>query len=437
MTQQEYCPLKNSECTIKSKVIGKKSAITSFIAIPYKEEMTTTTATIAKVLQKYGIENYIAKGEVTAGREILCKICQRIRSCDFGIVEATYINPNVMLEFGMLLGQRKPVFLLFDNSRTRNYRLPSDIIGLERIQYKNQETLCEKLDKGIEGFIQQFNVDERIISNLIEMTLYYVKKKDLSSVDSLLQTIYEKSDTDLKRSEDFVELLEKVIMEFIYQKDLATALRFGLAGVRVFFQKKENKKAMLFYDKVMVRLRDSAFVTEDEADKLFSSLSNFRGLSNDPLEFLEFWNENFTIKDFKNPEVANFFYASLWDGLYKSNDPRKLMKKWTQEIVEFLMPANILPWYDYVRTPWLGYFNDKIFLILWLESVFSKYGRGKKVVQIVNDALYEIRRSLEEFTTQTFQGSEVDGFDEYIEPARSLKGILEHSVDDDNKKEPV
>lgn len=158
ISEEFYCPIKNFHCSIKTIFSPE---IRCFIAIPYREEMLDTRRTIADVLQKNNIRPYFADEDISSGRDILCKICENIMLADIGVIELTAVNNNVILEFGMILGRHKPVFLLFDKSRSESSQLPGDIIALERIEYKNQEVLKKKLEIGILQYLKKINMKER------------------------------------------------------------------------------------------------------------------------------------------------------------------------------------------------------------------------------------------------------------------------------------
>ena len=95
-----YCPIKNSQCSIK---ISYSPDISCFIAIPYREEMLDTRNTLIKILKQNNIRPYFADEDISAGRDILCKICENIMLADFCVIELTAVNSNVLLEFGMIL----------------------------------------------------------------------------------------------------------------------------------------------------------------------------------------------------------------------------------------------------------------------------------------------------------------------------------------------
>lgn len=116
-----------------------------------------TRQTVKAILEENGVFAYVAEEEVTAGRDILCKICERILSSSFGVIELTERNPNVMFEFGFLLANQKPVFVLYNRAIAEkiNARPPADISALERIEYYNQEELHERFSKGLRNYIDE------------------------------------------------------------------------------------------------------------------------------------------------------------------------------------------------------------------------------------------------------------------------------------------
>lgn len=396
-------------------------AFTCFIAIPFKEEMVTTTKTITKVLRKYGIKYYLAKEDVTAGQDILCKICQNIFCSDFGVIEATYTNPNVMIEFGMLLGQRKPVFILLDESRMESSRIPADIVGLERIQYKNQEALLKKFENGVRNFAQRLDIEEKQLQSLMELAKISASKNDLASVDALLQAIFEKLNVRTRREYRFVDLLEKIMTEFKQRKNLATSLRYGLAGVRVFLMRGERKKAIGFFDKIMHQLSDFASGARVNAENVVRDYSDLSLVSEDPLGFWECWLDRFRTKEFKDPENVELFYAHLWYGLQHSSNH----ESWMQEFIDIIgipiLKDPPISWFNLHRLPWQGYTHYSFFLMLWINAVTRNYNENKRALDIAKEAIDEIRKSCDTIALNTLQGLGDDWYEEYLNPAEGLK----------------
>lgn len=134
-TRGIYCPVRNLPCPIEPTIRPSKPIC--FIAIPTGEEWKDTNRTVKEALEEKGVFPYVAVEDITAGRDILCKICERILGSTFGIVELTEKNINVMFEFGLILGRSKPVFILYNKKLAEKIspHIPTDIIALERIEY--------------------------------------------------------------------------------------------------------------------------------------------------------------------------------------------------------------------------------------------------------------------------------------------------------------
>jgi len=150
-----YCPVRNLPCPIEPKI--QQSKPFCFIAIPSEEGWKDTNRTVKEILDENGVFPYVAMDDVTAGRDILCKICERILGSTFGVVELTEKNLNVMFEFGLILGRSKPVFILYNKALAKKIspKIPADIIALERIEYINQEELRQKFSKGLKTYLEK------------------------------------------------------------------------------------------------------------------------------------------------------------------------------------------------------------------------------------------------------------------------------------------
>jgi hypothetical protein len=74
-------------------------------------------------------------------------VLQRIRGgivkCDFGLFDITDWNANVTLELGLAEGLNKNYYILFKPGRGKKREPPSDIKGLQRIEYKNLDGFKE------------------------------------------------------------------------------------------------------------------------------------------------------------------------------------------------------------------------------------------------------------------------------------------------------
>jgi len=143
----------NLPCPIEPRI--RPSTPICFIAIP--SEYKDTYNTVRETLEENGVFPYLAVEEVTAGRDILCKICEKILFSSFGVIELTEKNPNIMFEFGLTLGREKPVFILYNKTLAQktSISVPSDISALERIEYTDQEDLKNKFSKGLKMHLEK------------------------------------------------------------------------------------------------------------------------------------------------------------------------------------------------------------------------------------------------------------------------------------------
>ena len=70
------------------------------------------------------------------------KIVPKIRSTRFGIYDLSNPDkPNVFLELGVAIGMGKPYLIICE----RGTKLPSDVLGLDRIEYESYVDLTRQL----------------------------------------------------------------------------------------------------------------------------------------------------------------------------------------------------------------------------------------------------------------------------------------------------
>lgn len=119
--QGNYCLLTGGRCAHSPVNLIPNSF---FLAEPYDEERSKREDAIKKVLA--GCELQIAD-EDAMNIALTCKICKQIQSCQFGIVDITGFNRNVLIELGMLYGFNKPVILLIKNSVDVKIDIPTNI----------------------------------------------------------------------------------------------------------------------------------------------------------------------------------------------------------------------------------------------------------------------------------------------------------------------
>ena len=76
---------------------------------------------------------------------ILQKIISYIKASDFSLFDISGWNPNVTLELGVALALSDKWYICFNPANTPVDEVPSDIKGIDRIQYKSFTELSEQL----------------------------------------------------------------------------------------------------------------------------------------------------------------------------------------------------------------------------------------------------------------------------------------------------
>ena len=90
---------------------------------------------------------FVFADEKISSLHILQKIANYIRESQFGIYDITAWNPNVTLELGLALGMGERVFISLNPEQTEMTDVPSDLKGVDRLQYKSYSTLEEELER--------------------------------------------------------------------------------------------------------------------------------------------------------------------------------------------------------------------------------------------------------------------------------------------------
>jgi nucleoside 2-deoxyribosyltransferase len=363
------------------------------MAIPYREEWKDTRETVRKVLKKFQISPYFADEDITAGRDILCKICEKITNSDFGVIEVSTINPNVMFEFGLTLGRRKPVFIIFNKALSeKEHILPTDIVALERIEYRNQGTLEKKLTDGFQQFLSRLDIRQKRFDVMIELARGHAADGDFSTTTSLLETISLSLVKQGKLNGDFIELLEDVVK--LSEKDIDSQVRFALALVKFSALNAKEELVDSYVDFVCQKLVllskkalqsgkeivDSRLVKDAVARADKGKLFSRSGLS--PLWMIE-------------REDAFVLYAHLWRILTKVSDKKKLLEDLSKYVEPYLDErfATFLPvtrgiLYDRTERP--------IKYAAWIQSV-AEFEDDRKLRSYAKKASAELEKRLKDY----------------------------------------
>lgn len=98
----------------------------------------------ASLEKSFGIKFIFADEKIT-NMHILQKIISYIRGSDFSLFDISSWNPNVTLELGIALASSDDWYICFNPERTDIKEVPSDIRGLDRIQYTSFSELEDRL----------------------------------------------------------------------------------------------------------------------------------------------------------------------------------------------------------------------------------------------------------------------------------------------------
>jgi len=104
-----------------------------FVACPYTP--TATFNAFRDAVARVPLEFHYADTAIKT-THVLERIRRGIVQCDYSLFDITGWNANVTLELGLAEGLNKNYYIPFKRGRGRKAQAPSDIQGLQRIQYK-------------------------------------------------------------------------------------------------------------------------------------------------------------------------------------------------------------------------------------------------------------------------------------------------------------
>lgn len=124
-----------------------------FVAYPYSFPEADYRRPFKDLETDFGVKFVYADAQITS-QHILDKITGMIRESRFSLFDITDWNPNVTLELGIAIGHRQEYYLLFNAGHDKT-EVPSDLGGLDRIQYTSYASLGDGLAKLL---LQEFGV---------------------------------------------------------------------------------------------------------------------------------------------------------------------------------------------------------------------------------------------------------------------------------------
>lgn len=118
-----------------------------FVAYSYRLYPKADYRKVYKELAEAFHVEFVFADEKITNLHILQKIANYIRSSQFGIYDISGWNANVTLELGLAFGLNERTFIAIDPDKTQINEVPSDLRGIDRIQYSSYTELQEGLAK--------------------------------------------------------------------------------------------------------------------------------------------------------------------------------------------------------------------------------------------------------------------------------------------------
>lgn len=176
----ERCVLNAGPCSLNSNSSRRTELIRkqpySFIMRPYKRDCLDMETACKDIIKSKEINYYVARNatpqEVDSGptrSEIAaiqakdesfighgyCQIGSLCLYSYFGVAELGHLNPNVLLECGLMFAFAKPVIFTLDTRLTSIDEVPFDVNGILLIPYQNNEELKRGLESKVSAVVEE------------------------------------------------------------------------------------------------------------------------------------------------------------------------------------------------------------------------------------------------------------------------------------------
>ena len=129
---------------IRHEDLDKKSDLENqkiFVAYPYFFDVFTAYRPKYLEVEKRIKARFLFADRNLTGQSLLQKIAQQILQSCASIFDLSMWNLNVVAELGLALGLDRKIFILYNPVFTQEQDVPSDLRGIDRVQYKTFEEL--------------------------------------------------------------------------------------------------------------------------------------------------------------------------------------------------------------------------------------------------------------------------------------------------------
>lgn len=134
--------------------LDMERACKELIEIDYYIARNATSEETAGSPKRDEMAAILAKDETFVGNGF-CQICSLCLYSYFGVAELGHLNPNVLLEIGLMFAFAKPVIFTLDNRLTVIHKVPFDLNGLLLIPYLNYQELESGLKSKVSAVLEE------------------------------------------------------------------------------------------------------------------------------------------------------------------------------------------------------------------------------------------------------------------------------------------
>ena len=270
----EFCPIVGGRCS-RPEPETRMQPNTFFLAEPFKpdNDRKNREDIVRIVLERELKDKYCDSTLRVADKDpkeaIFCDVCRIIQSSSYGVADISGLNPNVLLELGIMFALGKPVSVLFKKSDAANLKeqLPSDIVWKRVVPYGEFVEIHAELSEQVHNRpaapsvispaaeVRQIIAEkDPVLADRMESKLHEILKADLAEFERLM----EKAKLGGTMSDQKVEIepLVKTRIEEIFRKveRLERIVEFPKDAENAFlrgnwhFEKGEYERAVDLFD---------------------------------------------------------------------------------------------------------------------------------------------------------------------------------------------
>jgi predicted nucleotide-binding protein len=115
-----------------------------FVAYPYSFPRRDYRRVFKSLGESFQVK-FVFADEQIVSQHIMEKIDRYIQGSDFSLFDISGWNPNVALELGMAYGRGSAYYILYNPAKNAVGEVPSNLRGIDRIQYADYADLEDKL----------------------------------------------------------------------------------------------------------------------------------------------------------------------------------------------------------------------------------------------------------------------------------------------------